>query len=208
MMYPRAGVSSILLLALALPGAVGCNQLEGSGEIHGTLNLVGCDDVTGGFSMDLDFFAIERFGERGLEVRLQNGGRGLEVSDALLLTLYDVDEVIERRGEELAVKPLDLERKGRGEYVLCAPSSGALPRGCPLVRADLNLPTRCPREVTAPLLQGMVVFTHLGTMANDRVAGSFELEAIAARSQEVIGELIGRFNFIVRQGHPYQRFIE
>lgn len=203
--WRRMLLATLLLAALAALQGAGCNQSEGTGEITGTLNLPECDGVHGEFSMSLDFFALERFGD-GLVLRLQHGGRGMEVDDALLLTIYDVQGVQARRGEELPVTPLDMERKGAGDYVQCAGEADKKPDWCPLLRADLNLPSRCPYDATAPLLEGSAVFTHLGTEPNERVAGSFELTATDARSGGEVGQLSGHFNFLVRQGHPYQRF--
>ena len=195
----------LLLLALLL-ARPGCSQMEGSGRIWGELDWPACEEMDGPFDMALDFFAIEPFGKREAMVRLQQGGRGPEVSEGMVLSIYDLEEVDRKRGEKLPVMALDLERSALGEYLSCSLDAQSWPSHCPLVRAELNLPRRCPRSATSPALVGEAVFTYLGLGINERVAGGFDLEAVDRRDGARLGELHGHFDFVVRRGHPYQRF--
>ncbi len=194
---PILVLTGVALLAQA------CNQSEGSGFIEGELTVPECQGMEGGFSMDLDFFAVEPFGDRGAMVRLQRGGRGLDEREGLVLHVYDVDRVRDLRAEAIEVQPFDPVVAKAGGYLGCE----RVPReGCPLVRAELNLVRSCPKDVPAFELTGEVVFNYFGIHPNERTAGSFELLVWSRTDHVELGELGGRFEFLVRQGHPYQRF--
>jgi len=172
----------------------------------GRLDLPGCTGLGDTFAMSFDFFSVEPFAGGGLVIRLQQGGRGLETSEGLMFTLLDFEKLRRRRGEALPVTPLDPAAAAAGELLACATVPSERPAGCPLLRAALNLPEHCPPEATAPALGGVLVFAHLGTGKNDRVAGHFELTVSDPHGSEEWGELTGEFDFFVQQGHPYRRF--
>jgi hypothetical protein len=105
----------------------------------------------------------------------------------------------------MEVRPLESARIP-GEYRACSGPADSRPSWCPLVRAELYFTKRCPPDATSPDLQGSLVLNYLGFEADDRVAGSFELELADRIGGQSIGSLQGDFDFAVRLGHPYQRF--
>lgn len=194
-------------VALGLTGGgVGCDQSEGSGELWGTLRWPECEGFDGDVEMALDFFALEPFGPNSGILRLQQGGRGAELGDGLLFAIYDLDAAQRARGTEIAVTPVDPARSEAGDYLACESPEADQPSWCPLLRAELNFPSRCPRDATTPALQGTLVFTYLGLQDNEQTAGRFDLTVIDRHSGEQLGDLHGRFDFAVRRGHPYRRF--
>jgi len=187
-------------------GAVGCDQSEGSGELWGTLRWPECEGFDGTLEMPLDFFALEPFGAQGAILRLQQGGRGVEQGDGIVFAIYDLDAARDARGTEIPVQAVQPERSAAGDYLRCEAPADEVPDWCPLLRAELNFPRRCPPDATAPALEGALVFTYLGVQDNEQTAGRFDLTVLDRHSGEELGELHGRFDFVVRRGHPYRRF--
>ncbi len=196
-----------LLLGMLALGLGACNQSEGQGQLWGELDWEDCQELRGPFEMELDFFAFEPFEPDSALLRLQEGGRGAEQADGLMLTVYDLPAVQQLRGEPIAVSPLDPALAAAGEYQVCQGPADQRPAECPLVRAELYLTQRCPPEATNLALSGSVLFSYLGSEPDERVAGSLELDAFdRERGMAAVGHLSGQFEFVVRRGHPYQRF--
>ncbi len=186
-----------LLLGSALAG---CAQEQGSGSLTGFLSVPGCvtppadvevcrglpDDppaICEHFDLHPNFFTLETAADDAV-LRMQYGGEDFAREDGLQLHVRDVGGLAGRLGRPLAVGPDEP------------------------VRAALDLFERCPLVTESLELRGTVTFEAFGLHKGDRVIGTIdELIVRDARSGALRGRLHGDFDFTVRRGPPYRRFV-
>ena len=191
------GDLSVRILSVLL--IFGCTSMSGEGNVTGWLVLDECGPETslellcdeqseGGcraFDLEADFFALELFDERSGKLRLQRGGSGLHLSDALVLEFRDVRNLRGRLGETL---PIGSEHS---------------------VRAALMLGSTCPESTESLSLRGEATITHFGTQIGDRIAGTIDfLEVRDGRENRtgLIGVIRGYFDFRYQKGTPFEQF--
>lgn len=178
----------------------GCGQESGSGDVTGFLTVPGClsapegawactgapadpPEICDSFDLDPHFFTLNSMDGQAV-MRLQTSGEDFARGDALALHLADVTAIRGRLGEPLPVGP---EEDVRGTLVLF--------ETCPDVNENLEL-------------RGTVTFEAFGAAKGDRVAGTLdELLVRDGRTGALRGRLHGRFDFTVRRGPPYRRFV-
>lgn len=172
-------------MALVL-SAGGCSD-DDSGELVGDVLIVrdckdGADFVFNPYEMRPDFFAVEQLGDISF-VRMQEGGKPLYRTDALVIEVGDIDFVRERRG-----MPIPIDN--------------------PNVRATLSVLGSCPSNTQSMTAHdGHITFEHIGTAAGDRVAASFAFQLVDDRTGELVGiNFRGKLDFTVKVGQPYQPF--
>jgi hypothetical protein len=180
--------------------AGGCGEDLGTGEIVGSLVVPDCEsrgdeerwvcapdvpaDRCEAFDLGVDFFALEHF-EDSAVIRMQEGGQDLATTDGLLIEIRDVRLLRGQLGQGLEIGP----RRD--------------------IRAALILSDTCPESTQSFDLRGRIVFTDFGIDKGDRVAARIEeLVVRDARTGALLGRLRGSFEFTLRRGPPYQRFID
>ncbi|MCK6571850.1 hypothetical protein L6V77_12240 [Myxococcota bacterium] len=190
-----------IVRALAVGAALaGCAQEQGSGSLTGFLSVPGCvmapagaEACTGAetdppeicehFDMHPNFFTLETAADDAV-VRMQYGGEDFARADGLQLHVRDVRGLPGRLGVPLAVGPDEP------------------------VRGALDLFERCPEGTESLELRGRVTFESFGLHKGDRVSGTIdELLVRDARTGALRGRLHGDFDFTVRRGPPYRRFV-
>ena len=196
MLLQRFGFCLVVLLLLCQA----CPTLPGSASVVGWVVLEECgpeqtfvrrcsqdssETECSAFDLGVDFYALELFDERSGKVRLQRGGAGLHLADALVLEFRDIRTLRGRLGESLLI--------GASQSI----------------RAALILGSTCPDSTESLVLTGQVVMSHFGTEVGDRIAGRIEfLEVRDGREQvpDLIGVLRGEFDFRYRKGTPFEQF--
>lgn len=186
-----------LLVSLALAA---CGQEAGQGDVTGFLTVPGCltapegaetcsggegdaPDVCESFDLDPGFFTLNVMDGQAV-LRMQNNGEDFARGDALILHLVDVTRIRGRLGEPLAVGPEEA------------------------IRGALVLFETCPEANENMELRGTVTFESFGVAKGDRVAGTLdELLVRDGRTGALRGRLHGDFDFTVRRGPPYRRFV-
>jgi len=178
----------------------GCAQEQGSGSVTGFLAVPGCvtapvgveactgattdpPDICEHFDMRPNFFTLEAAADDAV-VRMQHGGADFARADGLQLHVRDVRGLPGRLGVPLAVGPDEP------------------------VRGALDLFDRCPEGTESLELLGTVTFESFGLSKGDHVSGTIdELLVRDARTGALRGRLHGDFDFTVRRGPPYRRFV-
>lgn len=189
-----------LILTVAVLWLPSCADVPGTGSVEGWLVLDECgpdtalslrcpadvsDAQCSAFDLETDFYALELFDERSGKLRLQNGGAGLHLADALVLEFRDIRTLRGRLGEGLPV--------GANHSI----------------RAALILGSTCPESTESLLLTGEVVMTHFGTEVGDRIAGEIRFLEVRDGRDSVsglIGVIRGDFDFRYRKGTPFEQF--
>jgi hypothetical protein len=189
----------VLLFGVGV-GLTACAQEQGSGALTGFLSVPGCVTPPAGvescsgapedppavcehFDLHPNFFTLETAADDAV-LRMQYGGEDFAREDGLQLHVRDVRGLPGRLGEPLAVGPEEP------------------------VRAALDLFERCPEVTESRELRGTVTFDSFGLHKGDRVVGTIdELIVRDARSGALRGRLHGDFDFTVRRGPPYRRFV-
>lgn len=197
MRFGRLALSGALGLGF---GLLGCAQEQGSGSLTGFLSVPGCVTPPAGveactgdpadppavcehFDLHPDFFTLEAAADDAV-LRMQSGGIDFARADGLQLHVRDVGGLPGRLGTPLAVGPEEP------------------------VRAALDLFERCPAATESLELRGTVTFESFGLHKGDRVQGTIdELIVRDARTGALRGRLHGDFDFTVRRGPPYRRFV-
>ncbi len=207
-------------IVCVLFGMCGCNKTDGFGTMSGSLNFEGCiQSEDGQFSRDFHFMGLEKVNGEIFEIRLQEGGLGLEVSDGVLIQVYEPETVMEQRGTILSVHPHDPQRGIDRGLAGCGAGSdadsGSVGDGndlveCPLIRITPYFYASCPDSLGTSLYAGGTIsFSSFGLDRGDRIAGSFLLNFVDGRSGAIIGEDIeGTFSFLINEGQPFIRIIE
>ena len=136
------------------------------------------------YGMDGTFFGLEALGDIAF-IRMQNSGKGLLVSDAMVLEVNDSHFVRNRLGQEI---PID----------------------SPKIRATLHMLGSCPDTTQAMTANGgTITFGHYDSQAGGRVSATFNFDLLDDRTGEVVGiDFHGSFDFIVKKGQPYQPFVQ
>jgi hypothetical protein len=211
---PRRAAWSLALAGL-VPSLFSCGVGRGDGFVKSDDLLVeGCID--GPYSMDPNYFAASYDDDSHL-IRIQRGNSPTANSDALLIVVHDVEEIIE---SQLGVAiPVTVAPELLPEGVV---SGGERSR----VSITLHLGRSCEEEVVSlQAISGTITFDDLfdgdvGSASKKErlMEGSFEVtladprDLVSDESSETgysatsSSTLYGSFSFTYRRGQPAQTF--
>lgn len=166
----------------------GCSDHDAGTLIGEQLVVRGCDGAGDAlfqpYGMDANFFGLQALDGIAF-IRMQSTGKGLLVSDAMVLEVNDSGFVRNRIGQEI---PID----------------------SPKIRATLHMLGSCPDTTQAMTAHGGTIsFGHYDSQAGGRVSATFKFDLLDDRTGEVVGiDFQGSFDFIVKKGQPYQPFVQ
>ena len=215
----RAGLFGLTLLGLA------CQQTEGQAVVRCVADddegWPGCGGLEHTFDFEADFFALQR-SEDLYDIRLQQGGKGVEIAEGFQIQVMSAVEARECRLQAIDLEAPTASAASPGTYPACRSGLGCLsPSECPLVRVVAHFPRTCPPG--APALVGgdapggsegstsHISFVALGGRPGDTVSGSFDMRVANGRTGETAGRcstLDDGFSFVVKEGQPYVRFVD
>jgi hypothetical protein len=189
------------VLAAACMALSGCRPDE-SFEIFTIEDLRAEGDVREcietGFPIDLSLFGARRQTEDTTGIMMRTQGGPATYADHVYLEIEDRDRVLSNLGEPLPLASYE-------EY---SPVEHNPDR--PLLRAGASLLASCPRVAPSLMFTGEVIFDAY----DDRIGGTIEGELVEgrlidARTGAVLAETLeGNWSMVVRQGPPYEPFVE
>lgn len=218
---------NLAILACAALSTAGpaCQQTEGQAVVRcdaeAPAGWPGCPDLSRKFDFKADFFALQRF-DNQYSIRLQRGGKGADISDGFQIQVMSGDEIPDCRLQAIEIETPDLDATTPARFPSCRDDIGCRsPADCPLVRMVAHFPKTCPESAPAlvagdpPGFDGedpsSISFAAFGARPGDTVSGAFDVRIADGRTGETAGRcatLEEGFSFVVKEGQPYDRFVE
>ncbi len=218
----RAPLLRICLVSVVV--APGCQQTEGQAVVRCEAEgegWPGCGELARNFKFEADFFSLQRF-EDQYSIRLQQGGKGADVSDGFQIQVMSGSEIPDCRLQAIALEAPDLEETTPARFPSCREDFACRsPADCPLIRMVAHFPRSCPSSAPA-LVAGddagapgdppsSFSFIAFGARPGDTVSGKFDVRIANGRTGETAGRCFTQdegFSFVVKEGQPYVRFAE
>lgn len=208
------GIAARSLGALGLCSGLflGCSLGPGEGEVTSE-RLVAPGCVDGPFDLNPTFFSVNP-DENEQTIRIQRGDKLQDISDGVVIALYDVDAVLARLGQPIPVAlPPGVNPPGHAVEAVNDPT---------LVALSLLLNDSChEQDVSLQAISGSITFDELWdgqprAKKRDRlIEAEFSVQVADPRKlppdgsepdSSWVSQVDGHFRFYFRRGQPNQPF--